>query len=310
MTDPGDRLGAGQPDFVVIGAQKSASTFLQDQLAQHPQVEIAEGEVRAFEDPFYSPEAVASLPRLFSGDASVTARGIKRPDYLGRPEVAQRLRRHLPDARLFAVLREPVARAVSAYYHHVRHGFVPLMPLDDAFEALLAGRLVADYPRSAEILDYGRYGAHLRRYLDLFPRDRLMVFEQKSLTADPAGSLRRAFEFLDVDPTFTPTTTSLVSNRGVYAPVRLRLLRTKNRFVYDYTPTLDRRRPRRPSPFGWAYNASVVAVDRLVLSRFDSGRPAELSRPVRARVSAYYDGDRALLADLVVDMPAADAAWL
>jgi hypothetical protein len=301
----------GKPDFVVIGAQKSASTFLQDQMAQHPEVEIAEGEVRCFEDPYYSQDAVDALPTLFSSPAgSHTLRGIKRPDLLGRPEVPARLHRHLPDAKLFAVVREPVARAVSAYYHYVRHGFLPLLSIDDAFEALLQGALVADHPRSAEVLEFGRYGAHLQRYQDHYSPEQIMVFEQKQLTGDPARQLHTAFEFIGVDPGFVPTTTSAVSNRGVYAPFRLRLLRTKNRFVYTYTPSLDRRYPRRPTPLGWTYNAAVVALDRLVLSRFDEGRPAELSPDLRARVAAFYDEDRDLLRRLLADTPAAGAGWL
>lgn len=304
---------SGLPGFVVIGAQKSASTFLQDQMAQHPGIEIAEGEVRYFEDPFYSPEAVASLPGLFHGSAADTLRGIKRPDYLGRPEVAERLHRHLPEALLFAVIRDPVPRAVSAYYHYVRHGFLPLLPLDEAFEALLADgstSMAARYPRSPEVLDYGLYGKHLQRYLGYFAREQLLVFDQKGLTGDPAGSLRRAFEFVGADPGFVPTATSSVSNRGVYSPRRLRLLRTKNKFMFHYTPTLDRRYPRTPSPVGRLYNAGVVGLDRLVLSRFDEGRPPPLSADVRDRVHAFYEEDRALLAELLVGMPAESASWL
>jgi len=317
-TSRAERAAAtGLPAFVVIGAQKSASTFLQDQMAQHPGIEIAEGEVRFFEDPFYSPDAIAALPDLFERPAVDTLRGIKRPDYLGRPEVAERLHRHLPDTLLFAVIRDPVARAVSAYYHYVRHGFLPLLPLDEAFEALLAGgatssptSMATRYPRAPEILDYGLYGKHLKRYLGYFSRTQLMVFDQTGLTGDPAGSLRRAFEFVGADPEFVPTATTSVSNRGVYSPRRLRLLRTKNRFMFDYTPTLDRRYPRRPSPVGWLYNAGVVGVDRLLLSRFDTGRPPALSADLQARVHAFYDEDRAVLSQLLVGMPAESASWL
>ena len=307
MTDLGGHTTAGMPDFVVIGAQKSASTFLQDQMAQHPEVEIAPGEVRFFEDPFYSDAAVASLPSLFDGPPT-WRRGIKRPDYLGHPEVPSRLHAFLPDARLFVVVRDPVARAVSAYFHYVRHGFLPLLPIDDAFDQLLAGSLAADYPRSVEILDYGLYGKHLRRYLEHYSREQLMIFEQKALTGDPASALRRAFTFIDVDPSFEPRTAP-VSNQGVYSPRRLRLLRTKNRFVYTYAPDLSLRRPRRPSPFGWAYNAAVVGLDRKVLSRFDPGRPPALSPALRERLEAFYAADRADLEPLLAADGVAATWW-
>ena len=307
--DPVEDRAAGMPDFVVIGAQKSASTFLQDQLAQHPAIEIAEGEVRFFEDPFYSPEAVASLPELFSAPAAGTLRGIKRPDYLGHVEVPARLHQYLPHAKLLVVIREPVARAVSAYFHYVRHGFVPLLPLDEAFDALVAGSLTDRYPRSAEVLEYGLYGKHLQRYLEHFPMAQLKVFEQKALTADPEASLRSAFEFLDVDPSFVPDTTTYVSNKGVYSPFRLRLLRTKNRFVYDYSPDLRLRRPRKPSPAGWVYNAAVVGLDRTVLSRFDDGRPPELSGAARRRLEEFYAQDRPAL-EPILEQQGVVAPWI
>lgn len=289
MSDHAGGRTDGLPQFVVIGAQKSASTFLQDQMTQHPAIEIAPGEVRAFEDPWYSPESVAGLADLFTGPATLV-RGIKRPDYLGRRDVTDRLAQHLPDAKILVVLREPIARAVSAYYHYVRHGFAPLLPIDEAFTALLDGTITG-HPRAAEILDYGRYGEHLGRFQERFGRDQVEVFDQVPLTRDPAPSLRRAFIAVGVDPDFTPVKPDRVSNRGVYSPLRLRLLRTKNRRVYRYTPDLSRREPRTPSPAGWAYNAAVVATDRLVLSRFDSGRPAELSPAVRARLVDYYAQD-------------------
>jgi hypothetical protein len=290
----------GLPDFVVLGAQKSASTFLQDQMDQHPQVEIAPGESRHFEDPDYSAGGVERLPGLFHQQAPDIVHGIKRPDYLGRPEIPGRLAEHIPDARLFVVIREPIARAVSSYYHYVRHGFAPLMPLDEAFSALLEGSLEPSHPRSVEILTYGLYGEHIERYLTRFRRDQLMVFSQDQLIGDPVASLRRAFEFVDVDPTFVTHHQKSVSNRGVYSPTRLRLLRSKNRFVYRYTGNLDRRTRRRPSPVGWLWAATVVTIDRGVLERFDHSKPPKLAEPIRARLADYYAEDAAKLSSLLL----------
>lgn len=284
------------PSFVVIGAQKAASTFLQDQLSLHPDIEIPDGEVRHFEDPFYAGGAAASLPELFERPVGEAVRGIKRPDYLGRPEIPARLKEHLPDARLLAVLRDPVPRAVSSYYHFVRHGFVPLRPIDQAVASLLAGEWDERYPRAPEVLSFGRYGEHLDRYLTLFPPERILVFDQRELITQPQAALRRAFQFVGVDPEFTlPERSGKVSNKGVYSPLRLRLLRTKNRTRFSYTPERDRRYPKRMTPWGWTYNAAIVGVDRLVLSRFDEGRPPPMSAQTRRALEDYYAEDRELL---------------
>jgi hypothetical protein len=295
-TFPSDSA-AGFPDFVILGAQKSASTFLQDQMNQHPSVEIAAGESRQFEDPEYSDGAVAQLPALFSSWDAHTVRGIKRPDYLGRPEVPARIARHLPWARLFAVLRDPVPRAVSSYYHYVRHGFVPLMPLDEAFSRLLDGTIIADYPRSREILTYGLYGRHLERYLRYFDRSRLLVFDQKTLISDPVNSMHRAFDFIGVDPAFSPQS-GRVSNQGVYSYSRLRFLRSKNHLQFRYTHNLDRRYPVRPGALGYLWVASVVALDRQVLSRIDRAKPPSLSESMSIQLRQYYAEDARLLRSL------------
>lgn len=300
----------GMPSFAVIGAQKSASTFLQDQLSLHPDIEIPEGEVRHFEDPFFSRGAVGDLPELFHRPPGDAVRGIKRPDYLGRPEIPGRLHDALPDVRLMVVLRDPVARAVSGYFHFVRHGFVPLLPIDEAMSTLMLGTWDSDYPRAPEVLAFGRYGEHLERYLGLFPAEHVLVFDQQHLIAEPQTALRRAFEFVGVDPGFTlPERTVRVSNKGVYSPARLRLLRTKNRTRFTYSETMDRRYPKRMTPWGWLYNASVVGVDRLALSRFDSGRPPQVSAATRQMLQDYYAADRELLASLL-PIWGVQPAWL
>jgi hypothetical protein len=294
------RSREGLPDFVVLGAQKSASTFLQDQMDQHPQIEIAPGESRHFEDPDYSDGGVARLPGLFHRHDPGVVHGIKRPDYLGRPEVPGRIAEHIPDVKLFVVIREPIARAVSSYFHYVRHGFAPLMPLDDAFTALLDGSLAGSHPRATEILTYGRYAEHLDRYLGYFGRDQLMVFTQDQLIGDPVASLRRAFEFVGVDPAFVTHSQTSVSNRGVYSPTRLRLLRSKNHLLYTYTPNLDRRFPRRPSPPGWLWAATVVTIDRGLLARIDRSRPPKLAEGIRRRLEDYYADDAARLGEILL----------
>jgi hypothetical protein len=290
----------GMPSFVVIGAQKSASTFLQDLLSLHPEVEMPEGEVRHFEDPFYSRGEVADLPKLYLRPTAGIQRGIKRPDYMGRPEIPARLHAHLPDAKLLAVLREPVARAVSSYFHMTRHGFVPLAPVDDAFQAILDGSWEAEFPRAPEVLTFGLYGEQLARYLELYRPEQLLVFEQSDLIRNTATRLSEAFSFIGVDPAFqVPDGAGKVSNKGVYSYRRLRLLRTKNTTRFTYSPTMDRRYPKQMTPWGWLYNASVVGLDRTVLSRFDDGRPPALSDRVRAQVRDYYADDSAVLRKLL-----------
>src|SRR3954453_11545774 len=107
------------PSFVVIGAQKSASTFLQTCLADHPDVFMPKGELAFFESPDYERATLTDLRRLFEGRLERRL-GFKRPNYLCKPEVPARLAKDLPDALLLSVLRKPLDRAISAYFHYIR----------------------------------------------------------------------------------------------------------------------------------------------------------------------------------------------
>ena len=96
------------PDFVIIGAQKSASSFMQLCLADHPDIYIPEGETPFFESPDYEQGDIHEIEELFEG-RSEKCLGIKRPNYIGKAEVPNRILKHLPNAKLIAILRNPSA---------------------------------------------------------------------------------------------------------------------------------------------------------------------------------------------------------
>lgn len=128
------------PTFAIIGAQKSASTFLQKQLQAHPDIFLPDGELATFEDPQYEDYDPQIFASHFSPDWDAKALGLKRPSYLHEPEVPRRLARHLPGIKLIVSLRDPVDRAVSAYFHQVRHNFAPLVEVNRGLENILDGR--------------------------------------------------------------------------------------------------------------------------------------------------------------------------
>lgn len=222
------------PDFFVIGAQKSATTWVHRCLRDHPAVFMPPEEVTYFEDPDFGATPISELHALLSPAVEGQIIGIKRPSYLASPEVAQRILELVPDARLIAVLRNPVDRAFSAYAHYVRSGFIPAVPPDRGFVELLAGRWALRYPRSREIIDFGFYGRHLVSYLSVFDSDRLVVLLYEDIASDPVAQLRRLYDFLGVDPRFRPPSLDSVPQRGVYSLWRLRLLAGASRSLNEY----------------------------------------------------------------------------
>ena len=263
------------PNLVLLGAQKSATTFLLGRLAEHPEVHMVRDEVLCFEDPDYATFDPADLERLFESATTESTLGIKRADYLARPEVAPRIFRHLPEARLIAVLRDPVARAISAYFYYVRLGLLPLLPLEEGMRRLLSGVAPAGYSRADDILEYGRYHTQLTRYLELFPRERLLVLTLEDLNRDVLATMRNVYEFLEVDPEYVPRQLTKNSNRGVYSLSRLRILTSRNRFMYRYAPAHARVTRQRLDPLGLLWVGGVTVLDRVLLRRLlGSGTPA------------------------------------
>jgi sulfotransferase family protein len=215
------QLGIGSfPDAVIIGAQRSGTTSLEAALRSHPGIRGArlEKEVHYFDLAW--DRDVTWYRRYFPSEA--TRRRFERahgrplvafeatPYYLVHPDVPRRAALTIPGARLLAILRNPVDRALSHYRHQRSFGAEDAATFEEALdleEARLAGeaeRLLAD-ERSVSseyqhhsYLTRGRYHEQLVRWLERFPRDRLLVVASEHLFADPATQLRRVVEFLGV----------------------------------------------------------------------------------------------------------------
>jgi Sulfotransferase family len=137
--------------------------------------------------------------------------GEASPSYLFHPLAAERVARMLPNARLIALLRNPVDRAFSHYQHEVALGREQL-----SFEDALARedeRMRGELERMLRDPAYfshpwwnytyaarGRYAEQLERWFAAFPREQLLVLLTDDLAADTAGTYRQVLEFLGVDP--------------------------------------------------------------------------------------------------------------
>ncbi len=183
------------PDFLIIGAQKSGTTSLQYLLGAHPQIECL-GELHFFcgengdHDLRWYGARFAALPE----GALV---GEKCPCYLADPEAVERMAAAVPEARLIAVLRDPVRRTQAHYWHERRLGNEGLG---------IADALAQERRREAGgrpgfgYLENSRYLRQLERVSAYFGRDRLCVLLFEELVADPAGALASVAAFLGLEP--------------------------------------------------------------------------------------------------------------
>jgi hypothetical protein len=177
-------------DVMLIGAQKSGTTSLAQQLGSHPGLCLsAEKEPAYFntcEDWRAGLDQYHALFAATDGQLCLEASTMYTflPEFGGTHE---RIHAYNPDVKLVYVMRDPVERILSNYaFRRVR-------------------RLTADPPEVALVSDptfvnRSRYGMQLRPYFELFPAEQihLMVFEEH--LADPTGSLKELAGFLGIAP--------------------------------------------------------------------------------------------------------------
>jgi hypothetical protein len=276
-----------QPDFVIVGAQKSGSTVLAENLRQHPEIFMPAGETQYFKDPEFQTAEPEDLHRLFAGSEGVRRRGIKCPDYLGQEPCARRIASQLGLVDIIAVLRDPVSRAVSNYYWWMRWGALPVEPVDVGLARVLDGEY-AGIRQADEILEFGLYGKHLERYLEIYGEERVLVLLDEDLRTDGEAARRRVYGFLGVDAEFQPSIGRRSRNEGVYPLSRLTFLRLRNRFVYDNGDPMTGTMKRPNWPRQALLNAAIVLADRYVLAPiFGNDRPP-LDPAVREQLVAFY----------------------
>lgn len=215
------------PNFVIIGAGKSASTWLHLALRQHPAIFMPEQETRFFEDPHYNESDLTPLVAELKSAPSHATIGIKRPNYLCTPECAPRLAKHLPQARLIAILRNPVDRAISQYYHLVRSGRLPISHPDTTFTRYLGGDFDAPFVERI-VLEFGLYSQGIANYRRVFSEEQMLILTDLDMRNGSLGVFKRTCRFLEVADDFVPAGISRPRNQGVYFPPFLSLIQSLN----------------------------------------------------------------------------------
>ncbi len=191
------------PTFFVAGFQKCATTWLHDCLGEHPQVYVPERHMLHFFDIHFE-SGVDWYREHYRAASGALAIGDTTASY-GRASLApERIAEYAPHAKLVFALRNPVDRAFSHYWHEKKKG-----RFDFAFEEVFS-----NYDLFDSWVVTGFYHLHLRRFLEQFSRDQILVLVTEEIAADPEAALKGLYGFLGVDPAFRPRIAHQRSNRA------------------------------------------------------------------------------------------------
>jgi hypothetical protein len=206
------------PDFMIIGAQKGGTTSLYYYLIQHPSIVTALQKEPHFFDTNYQKNVFwyrSHFPTyLHKYYLEYVARkvfltGEGSPDYLFHPHAPKRIAAILPDVKLIVLLRNPVERAYSGYFHQVHMGREKLSFEDAIFseeERTREGKEIVatcesyrSYNRDHfSYLARGIYVDQLQTWYSFFPREQILILKSEDLYTQPASIYKQTLDFLNV----------------------------------------------------------------------------------------------------------------
>ncbi len=183
------------PNLLGIGAAKSGTTWLAGVLAAHPDIFMPpQKELNAL----HYEDLDARIWEFAAHFRDAGARRIRcdfSVRYLASPRAPAAAARLVPDAKILAVLRNPVDQVQSHYWHLVRQNFhqgAPVRPRPDLFAAL---------ERFPDLLrEPALYGKHLLRWRERFLDQQMLVLTHERLTRSRDDALAQLCRFLEVEP--------------------------------------------------------------------------------------------------------------
>lgn len=195
------------PNLFLIGAMKSGTTYLTKLLSEHPSIFmvfpeepsyfVARKYLRKYYPDQWKHRLWGNEKRYFGLFSEV-----KNKKHVGEgstnyakfpmiPEVPEAISAFNPDARFVYLLRDPIKRTLSHYWHNVWY-HAENRPILTAMR---------DDP---EYTSVSYYAMQLNRYAEVFGLERVSVLTFEDLIGKPGLTLKALFESLEVDPDFGP----------------------------------------------------------------------------------------------------------
>jgi Sulfotransferase family len=197
------RTIARKPNLFLIGAMKSGTTYVSKLLAAHPSIFMCTPEEPTY---FVDPSQLAKLwpymwdqgfwrseeqyLRLFEAAEDAEILGEASTNYSKLPlvsSVPEKIFHFNKSARFIYLLRDPVERALSHYWHMVRYHAENR-------------QMMSAIKESPQFVDVSYYAMQLEPYFKYFSRDRVKVLTYEQLISSPQKTMQGLYEWLGVNP--------------------------------------------------------------------------------------------------------------
>lgn len=194
------------PDAYIVGVAKSGTRELTDFMYMHPQIAIVRKKVTSKN--YKLPTSLLrnenrekienNMPCTFSNQVGL----VKADSLLTQTEMPRHLKSINPNMKIIAITREPISRIVSqmAYWYYIKkrkkrgadfNKIINDLPDLDSSLRSTAGDLIMSKYVKMSIYEDG-----LKSYLNVFPRDQILVINSDMLKHDPVGVFKNVTSFL------------------------------------------------------------------------------------------------------------------
>jgi hypothetical protein len=189
------------PNFLVVGAEKAATTWLYNRLKDHPEIYLPETKEVHFFNKFdsnlkeidrFERMGLGWYEQFFRNYNKKQAIGEVTPMYLCDPEAPFRIKKVLPDVKIIMVLRDPIDRAYSHYWMAKNKKHTQL-----SFEEAVD-------KKEPRFIQRGLYHKQLRVFLELFPIENIKVILFEDIKKNNIKELSDVYSFLGVNNKYIP----------------------------------------------------------------------------------------------------------
>lgn len=191
-----------QLNFAGIGAARAGTTWIYECLKEHPQICMSQKEEagllnslkeknrgkKSYSDVYISNFTHCKKHQIVRGEYS--------PSYLGDSEVLHLIKRHYPDIKIIACLRNPIERA---YSHFLSSKIAGEMSMSNTFKEEVHIGADSDY------ISFGFYYSKLTKVFELFPKDNVLILISEDIAQNPTKFIQGVYKFLGVDSSFVPS---------------------------------------------------------------------------------------------------------
>ena len=185
-----------QLDFLIVGAQKSGSTSLRAFLEeQKKDIFILNHELHFWNrnGQYQDGAGLNAYLENFAEAKPNQIKGEKSPSYLVSKEAPERIHKHFPEVKIIAILRNPIDRAYSAYWHGRRVGAIET---STTFGEAVRNYKVNQCKPYGDLVSAGFYSEQIARYLNFFPLKQLHVISFESTLTQSSDELHGVLKFL------------------------------------------------------------------------------------------------------------------